>query len=101
MGGGEIVSATLEARNTHHALVKGEGADKRREVCEKMVGAWMKLLKGKEHNSEFEAGFREMFKDIVRYLENKKLAIFSMWMFKGKGQSWGRRRLQGFFSRPT
>ena len=36
-----------------------------------MVGAWMKLLKGKEHNSEFEAGFREMFKDIARYLENK------------------------------
>ena len=44
-----------------------------------MVGAWMKLLKGEEHDSEaFEAGFREMFKDIVRYLENKKLAIFSM-----------------------
>ena len=47
-----------------------------------MVGAWMKLLKGEEHDSEaFEAGFREMFKDIARYLENKKLAIFSMWMF--------------------
>ena len=36
-----------------------------------MVGAWMKLFKGEEHNSEFEAGFREMFKDIARYLENK------------------------------
>ena len=53
--------------DTHHVLVIGEGADKRREVSEKMVGAWMKLLKGEEHDSEaFEAGFREMFKDIVR-----------------------------------
>ena len=50
----------------------------------------MKLLKGEEHDSEaFEAGFKEMFKDIVRYLENKKEAIFSLWMFKGKGQAWG------------
>ena len=55
-----------------------------------MVGAWKKFFKGEGHNSEFEAGFREMFKDIVRYLENKKLAIFPMWMFKGKGQAWGR-----------
>ena len=31
-----------------------------------------------------------MFKDIARYLENKKIAIFSMWMFKGKSQAWGR-----------
>ena len=68
-----------------------------------MVGAWMKLLKGEEHDSEaFEAGFREMFKDIVRYLENKKLAIFSMWMFLGKGPGLGETgRLQGFFSRPA
>ena len=42
-----------------------------------MVGAWKKFFKGEGHNSEFEAGFREMFKDIARYLENKKLAIFS------------------------
>ena len=47
-----------------------------------MVGAWKKFFKGEGHNSEFEAGFREMFKDIARYLENKKIAIFSMWMFK-------------------
>merc|ERR1711936_576689 len=45
----------------------GEGADKRREVSEKMVGAWMKVLRGEDYDREtFEAGFREMFKDIVR-----------------------------------
>ena len=31
-----------------------------------MVGAWKKFFKGEGHNSEFEAGFREMFKDIAR-----------------------------------
>ena len=37
----------------------------------------MKLLKGEEHDSEvIEAGFKEMFKDIVRYLENKKRSHF-------------------------
>ena len=42
-----------------------------------MVGAWMKLLKGEEHDNEaFEAGFREMFKDIARYWRMKKLANF-------------------------
>ena len=39
----------------------------------------MKLLRGEDYDREtFEAGFREMFKDIVRYLENEKIAIFSM-----------------------
>ena len=47
-----------------------------------MVGAWMKVLRGEDYDSEaFEAGFREMFKDIVRYLGNIKTSHFSMWMF--------------------
>ena len=57
-----------------------------------MVGAWMKLLKGEEHDNEaFEAGFREMFKDIARYLENEKTShFFNVDVFKGKDQAWGR-----------
>ena len=65
-----------------------------------MVGAWMKLLRGEEHDSEaFEAGFREMFKDIVRYLVNKKTINLDV---SGKGPGLGETgRSQGFFSRPA
>ena len=68
-----------------------------------MVGAWMKLLKGEEHDSEaFEAGFREMFKDIARYLENEKTSHFFNVNVEGKGPGLGETgRSQGFYSRPA
>jgi len=61
----DVENPTLATRMQRKLI--GEGADERRKVSEKGVGAWMKLLKGEEHDSEvIEAGFKEMFKDIVR-----------------------------------